>query len=191
VTGRDDHISVAVRVAQVFDAIGVRHTIGGSMAASAAGEPRSTIDVDFVVALTHDHVTPLIEALGGEFYVAEDALHRAIDRLGSANLIHDSNIKVDLFIAGGTPLDEQQLARRQRVEVRPGQVIYIHPPEDILLQKLRWYRKGGGVSDRQWRDILGIIRTQGARLDRRYARSNAPALDVLPDLERALAEADN
>ena len=189
-TARDDHISVAVRVAQVFDAIGVLHTIGGSMAASAAGEPRSTIDVDFVVALTHEHVTPLIAALGHEFYVAEDALHRAIDTLGSANLIHDSNVKVDLFIAGGTPLDQQQLARRQRVEVRPGQVIFIHPPEDILLQKLRWYRRSSGILDRQWRDIIGIIRTQGKRLDRPYLYANAPALDVERDLERALQEAD-
>jgi len=131
VTGRDDHITVAIRVGHALDGIGVLHTIGGSIAASVAGEPRSTIDVDFVVALTHSHVSALIHALGDAFYVAEDSLHRAIDTLGAANLIHHAtNIKVDLFIAGGTPLDEQQLARRQRVEIRPDQVIYIHPPED-------------------------------------------------------------
>jgi hypothetical protein len=186
----DDHISVAVRVGKALDSIVVRHTIGGSIAASFAGEPRSTVDIDFVAALTHDDVRPLITALGNEFYVSEDALHRAIDILGSANLIHEaSNLKVDVFIAGGTPLDDQQLARRQRVEIRPGQVIYIHPPEDILLQKLRWYRKGGAVSDRQWRDILGIIRTQGTRLDRGYLEINAPVLDVDSDLDRAFVEA--
>lgn len=187
----DDHIAVAIRVATALDAIGVRHTIGGSIAASFAGEPRSTVDIDFVAALEHAHVTPFAAALGAEFYIAEDALHRAIDTLGSANLIHQaSNLKVDVFIAGGTPLDDQQLARRQRVEVRPGQAIYIHPPEDILLQKLRWYRKGGGVSDRQWRDILGIIRTQADHLDREYVKANAPVLQVEHDLERALADAD-
>jgi hypothetical protein len=190
-TRADDHINVALRVGHALDAIGVRHTIGGSIAASFAGEPRLTVDIDFVVALTHADVAPFIAALNNEFYVAEEACHRAIDTLGTANIIHEaSNLKVDLFIAGGTPLDEQQLTRRQRVEVRPGQVIYVHPPEDIVLQKLRWYRRGGGVSDRQWRDILGIIRTQGNRLDRGYLELNAPVLSVQSDLHRAFVEAD-
>lgn len=189
-TGAVDPIAVAVRVGEILQQTGVRHTIGGSIAASFAGEPRSTIDIDFVVALRHDHVSPLVAALTPEFYVAAEALHRAIDSVGTANLIHeDSQIKVDFFIAGGTPLDDQQLTRRQRVEVRPGQVIYIHPPEDILLQKLRWYRKGGGVSDRQWRDIIAILRAQGDRLDREYLSANAPAIDVAPLLDRALRDA--
>lgn len=189
-TGAVDPIAVAVRVGEILQGIGVRHTIGGSIAASFAGEPRSTIDIDFVVALTHDHVSPLAAALTPEFYIAAEALHRAIETLGTANLIHEeSQIKVDLFIAGGTPLDDQQLTRRQRVEVRPGQVIYIHPPEDILLQKLRWFKKGGAVSDRQWRDILGIIRTQGDRLDRGYLAANAPAIEVEALLDRALRDA--
>ena len=105
----------------------------------------------------------------------------------AANLIHhDSSVKIDLFVAGGTPLDSQQIARRLRVELA-GRVLYVHPPEDILLQKLRWYRKGGEVSDRQWRDITGIVRVQGARLDRDYLHRNAPALDVTDLLERALS----
>jgi hypothetical protein len=124
-------------------------------------------------------------------YVAEEALYRAVETRGIANLIHqDSQLKVDLFVAGGTPLDDQQLARRQRLEIRPGQVIYIHPPEDVLLQKLRWYRMGGAVSDRQWRDIMGIIRTQRERLDRAYLAVNAPILGVDFELGRALREAD-
>ena len=183
-----DPIAVAVRVGRALDALGVRHTIGGSIAASFAGEPRSTIDIDFVVALDRAQVAPLVAALP-DFYVAEEALYRAVETRGTANLIHqDSQLKVDLFVAGGTPLDEQQLARRQRLEIRPGQVIYIHPPEDVLLQKLRWYRMGGEVSDRQWRDIVGIIRTQGARLDRQYLAANAPVLGVELELARALRE---
>jgi len=186
VTAQADPLALAVRVGAALDSIGVRHTIGGSIAASFAGEPRSTIDVDFVVALTRDQVVPLVTALP-DFYVAEDALYRAVETKGSANAIHqDTQIKVDFFVAGGTPLDEQQLARRQRVEVRPGQLIYIHPPEDVLLQKLRWYRMGGGVSDRQWRDIMGIIRTQGDRLDRAYLIAHAPTLGVADELSRAV-----
>ena len=183
-----DAIAVAVRVGEALDAIGVGHTIGGSIAASFAGEPRSTIDIDFVVALNRSQVAPLVAALP-DFYVAEEALYRAVESRGTANLIHQaSQIKVDMFVAGGTPLDAQQLARRLRIEVRPGQVIYIHPPEDVLLQKLRWYQMGREVSDRQWRDIIGIIRTQGDRLDRDYLTVNAPILGVDRELERALQE---
>lgn len=184
-----DPIALAVRVGGALDAIGIRHTIGGSIAASFAGEPRSTIDIDFVVALSREQVAPLIAALP-DFYVAEESLYRAVETNGTANAIHqDSQLKVDFFVAGGTPLDDQQLARRQRVEIRPDQVIYIHPPEDVLLQKLRWYRIGDAVSDRQWRDIKGIIRTQRERLDRAYLVTNAPVLGVEDLLDRALAEA--
>lgn len=185
-----DAISVAIRVGDIFDRIGVRYTIGGSIAASLAGEPRATIDIDLVAALGHDDVAPLLTALGADFYASAEALHRAIDQLESVNLIDQTtSIKVDVFIAGGTPLDDQQLSRRKRIEIRPGQGIYVHPPEDILLQKLRWFRKGGERSDRQWRDIIGIIRTQAERLERAYLEANAPALEVEPLLRRALQEA--
>lgn len=185
-----DAIAVAVRVSEILDRLGIRYTIGGSIAASIAGEPRATIDIDMVVALQRADVAPLLEAIQTEFYVAEAALRRAVDALGTANLIHhDTNIKVDLFVAGGTPLDDQQLARRQRVEVKPGQILYVHPPEDILLQKLRWYLRGGEGSDRQWRDIIGIIRTQGDQLDRTYLAANAPVIEVEALLSRALREA--
>jgi hypothetical protein len=97
-------------------------------------------------------------------------------------------VKVDLFVAGGTPLDAQQLERRQEVTLGAGRTIHVHPPEDILLQKLRWYRLGGDASDRQWRDVLGIIRVQGARLDREYLRRSAATINVTDLLERALNE---
>lgn len=185
-----DPIDVALRVAAILESAGVCYTIGGSIASSLAGEPRSTLDIDIVVAMSHADVAPLLKVLGSGFYVSREALHRAVDTLSTVNLIdQETNVKIDLFIAGGTPLDEQQLARRRAVEVRPGRILYVHPPEDILLQKLRWYRKGGGISDRQWRDILAIIRTQREDLDRSYLAANAPVLNVEADLSRAIREA--
>jgi hypothetical protein len=107
-----------------------------------------------------------------------------------ANLIHQSTpLKGDIHVAGATALDDQQLRRRQKVDVGGGRTLHVHPPEDILLQKLRWYRRGGEMSDRQWRDTLGIIRIQGSGLDRDYLHRNAPALQVAGLLDRALNEA--
>ena len=181
-----DPIGVALIVTRALDALGVAHTIGGSIASSIAGEPRSTIDIDIVAALEERHVAALVAALSEAFYVDEQALLRAARERSAANLIHhDTSVKIDLFVAGGTPLDSEQIARRLKVEIG-GRVLYVHPPEDILLQKLRWYRKGGEVSDRQWRDILGIVRVQGARLDRNYLHQNAPVLEVTDLLQRAL-----
>ena len=69
------------------------------------------------------------------------------------------------------------------------QSVYISSAEDNILSKLEWYRLGGEVSDRQWRDILGVIKTQGERLDLTYLRQWAAALNVTDLLEKALLEA--
>jgi hypothetical protein len=186
-----DPLGVAWSVSQALAELGVVHTIGGSLAASLAGEPRSTIDIDVVAALEEFHVQPLVAALSPAFYVDESGLRRALRERSSTNLIHQATqLKVDLFIAGGTALDTQQLARRRTVDVGHGRILPFHPPEDILLQKLRWYQMGGRSSDRQWRDIQGIIRVQGQRLDRAYLREHAPTLGIEALLIDALNEGE-
>jgi hypothetical protein len=186
-----DPLAVAWTISQALVQLGVVHTIGGSLAASFAGEPRSTIDIDVVAALEEFHVDPLVTALSPAFYIDADGLRRALRERSSTNLIHEATqLKVDLFVAGGTALDTQQLARRRSVDVGDGRVLPVHPPEDILLQKLRWYQMGGRSSDRQWRDIQGIIRVQGPRLDRMYLREHAPALGIEALLIDALNEGD-
>ena len=108
----------------------------------------------------------------------------------SANVIDTlTSLKVDLFMAGGTPLDRDALDRRvATVSADVEHPLYVHTPEDVLLQKLRWYRKGGEVSDRQWRDVIGIVRVQGARLDPSYLPYGAGLLGVTDLLDRVLAQ---
>jgi hypothetical protein len=187
-----DPIPTAIAVARIFDRLGILHTIGGSIAASVAGEPRSTVDIDFVVAITEAQIPATVAAFSPAFYIDEESLRRAVGAHGTTNLIEQATqIKVDLFIAGGTPLDELQLRRRRTIDLGEGRTISVHPPEDILLQKLRWYRDGGETSDRQWRDIVSIVRVQGQRLDRDSRRLTAPILSVTSLLERALEQADS
>lgn len=184
--GGVDAIAVALRVTRVLDSLGIISSIGGSIASSVAGEPRSTIDVDLVAAIEERHVPMLVAALIDEFYVDEAAFSRAVRTRRSTNLIHQaSQFKVDIFPAGGTPLDDRLLSRRRAIDVA-GRTIHVHSPEDILLQKLRWFRLGGESSDQQWRDVRGIVRVQAERLDRAYLRAHAPALDVADLVERVL-----
>jgi len=145
-TGTVDPIDTAILVSRVLDRLGVLYSVGGSIASSFAGEPRSTLDIDIVAAIEERHVEALAAGLSPDFYVDVDALRRAIRTHTSTNIIQQSTqLKVDLFIAGGTPLDAGQLQRRLSIDLGPGRCLFVHPPEDILLQKLRWYRLGGEV----------------------------------------------
>jgi hypothetical protein len=113
-----DPIAVAAVVIGVLERLGISNTIGGSIAASFAGEPRSTVDIDVVVSLGEDQIAALVAALSPDFYVDEDAVRRAVRAHSTVNVIHIATmLKVDIFVAGGTPLDEEQLARRLWVRV--------------------------------------------------------------------------
>jgi hypothetical protein len=108
VTPPIDPIAVAVLVAERLERIGILHTIGGSIASAIAGEPRTTIDIAVVAAVEEPDITAIVEEFARDFYVDEDALRRAVRERGGTNLIHQaSQIKVDLHVAGGTPLDVQ------------------------------------------------------------------------------------
>ena len=186
----NDPVGVALAAARALEACGLRYLVGGSLASSLSGEPRSTLDVDIVVALSPGDVQRLVEALGHEFDVDERSVVRAVHGRSSVNVFHRATaIKVDLFVMGGTPLDEEQMERRQRVPVTATDHLYAYTPEDILLQKLLWFRKGHEVSDRQWRDVLGILLVQGTALDRAYVSERAERIGVADLLARAVSEA--
>jgi hypothetical protein len=185
VTGILDVLGLVITA---FERARVRYTIGGSFASSFAGEPRASLDADIVVEMDRDHVAPFVEALGTAFYLDEEALRRAVMAGSSTNVIHHaSGVKVDLFVASSA-LDRQQLERRRPVTVDGNRTWYVHSPEDILLQKLLWYRRGNESSDRQWRDILGIVLVRGDSLDRAYVDDTAATLQLTDLLERARRE---
>jgi len=110
----------------------------------------------------------------------------------SVNLIHlATNIKVDLFVVGGDGPGVIQIQRHQprQLSEDPASVVFFHSHEDILLQKLQWYRAGGEVSDRQWRDVLAVARVRGKGLDRDYLSRQARVMGVADLLGRLMSAA--
>ncbi|HOG45663.1 MAG TPA: hypothetical protein PLJ35_14140 [Anaerolineae bacterium] len=188
----DEPIAAALLVIDALEALGVPNMIGGSLASAVYGVARSTLDVDLVADLPMEQVAPLAAALHDAFYLDVEAMRDAIRRQGSFNLIHlETMFKVDVFVLKRRPYDQAEFARRteQVVATEPERTACVASAEDTVLTKLEWYRMGGEVSERQWRDVLGVLMAQEGRLDLAYLRRWAPPLGVADLLERALSEA--
>ena len=184
---------ITVKVTSLLEKLHVRYLIGGSLASTLHGIVRTTLDSDIVAELRPEHVGAFVGELKDEFYIDEEMLAEAIDRQSSFNIIHkDSFFKVDVFVPKTRPFVEEQLSRAQRqiLSVEPPAEALVATPEDTLLAKLEWYRNGGEISERQWRDVLGILEVQGGNLELDYLRRWAKELKVSDLLERALTEAN-
>ena len=178
-------------VVEALENLGVNYHIGGSVASSIYGIIRATIDADLVANLELKHVRPLVKLLEADYYIDEDSVRDAVKRRGSFNAIYlDTMLKVDVFIPKSRLFDQEELRRIQLQPLIEGfRPFYVASPEGTILNKLEWYRMGGEVSDRQWNDILGVLKVQGANLDMAYLQRWAVALKVSDLLERALVDA--
>lgn len=110
---------------------------------------------------------------------------------GSFNIVHiESAVKVDIFVAGSDPLDRERLRRRRRIVVGAignQATLYVDTAEDVVLRKLEWYRRGADTSERQWRDVLAVLRVQ-QHLEQTYLRTWSTRLEITDLLNRALKE---
>jgi hypothetical protein len=157
------------------------------LASSLQGEPRATNDIDFVIALPLGKVGELAAALGGEFEVDTDTLRDAVLRASCANAFYLPVVtKIDFFGRGYEPFDESEFSRRRTTLVTAlGESLVVKAPEDTVLRKLLWFRDGGEVSEKQWRDIVSVLQISGDEMDQTYLAGWASRLHVSELLERA------
>lgn len=187
--GFSGSLEVVLHVIEILNDLGVRYHLGGSFASAIHGVPRQTRDADLVVDLAPTQGQRLAERLGGDFYVDSEVVSEAVAARGSFNVIHlASGFKVDFFVVGTTNYDAVEFERSelQQIVADPPRSAYVKSAEDTVLRKLLWYRDGGEVSDRQWRDVLGILMTQGETLDPDYLQKWAFSLGLAALLKRAL-----
>jgi hypothetical protein len=185
--GEPDALDIALCVAAAIEKVGGAYFVGGSLASSVQGEPRATNDVDIVLELPLGRIRDFIDTLGSDFEVDADALRQALLQGSSCNIFFLPFLtKIDLFGVGPTPYDEIEFARRSPMVVREPDVrLVVKSPEDTVLRKLWWFRKGGEVSERQWRDVVQVLRFSGAAMDTGYLARWADELGVADLLARA------
>lgn len=186
-----DIIEVVVKVTRAFEKLGIGYQVGGSLASSAFGVPRATLDVDLVADIKLDQAPEIAELLKDEFYVDSDMISEAIRKQSSFNLIHlETLFKVDVFPLKDRPFDRKAFSRRfsKAVSQEASDTLFFATPEDVILNKLEWYKAGEGISERQWNDVLGVLKVQGSGLDMAYLKQWAQELNLIDLLQTAMDE---
>lgn len=187
-----DAVLVLDQLATLLEGLAVPFVVGGSLASGSWGEPRSTHDVDVLIRLESDRIEPLVAALKPSFYVDIESVRDALREARAFNVIHMGRYqKIDLFVAGPSALDVAQLESPVPRRLAPDfeRAFPVTAPELIVLRKLDWYRKGDMVSERQWRDVLAVLRVQAGRLNAELMNGLASQVGLTELLGRARAEA--
>lgn len=187
---QSDLLLAVAPVVTALEQLGVAYSVVGSIASSAHGVARASIDADLVVDLQADHVDSLVRLLEREYYIEREAVALAVERRSQVNVVHLATmLKVDLYMLTDRSFDRRSFDRRrpQALEPETTHLYQIATAEDTILHKLEWYREGGEVSERQWDDVVGILKVQGDHLDFDYLRSVAATLGTEDLLSRALA----
>lgn len=169
-------------LASVCDRLGLRLQVGGSVATSAYGVARTTLDVDVVIDLPAALVTPFVEALEAQYLVERGAVADAVNRRGSFNLIHQGTvIKIDVFVPTLEGFGRESFRRERRDTLEASgnaRTFALATPEDMILHKLVWYELGHRIATRQWDDVVGVVAVNGASLDWEYISRWAALLGV-------------
>ena len=180
-----DPISMVYELHPFFENLGIPYYVTGGVAASCHGEPRSTLDLDLVIEIEQSDIDLLGTALTeAGFYVPETNLENVINGSEATLCVtHQTQcVKVDITISKGLAFDRSKMQRRELVD----DAFYVCSPEDTILQKLRW--GSASRSEKQWRDVQGILRIQGDSLNLEYLKDWAKQLRLSEQLSKAFED---
>ncbi len=152
----------------VLERLKIPYLVTGSMATINYGEPRFTNDIDMVVALVPSQIDAFCDAFPSpDFYCSRDAVRQAVDRDFQFNILHPtSGLKIDVMIPSDTEFNRSRLARGRELPTGVSETAQFASPEDVIIKKLEYYKAGN--SEKHLRDIAGVLRVQGEKVDREY-----------------------
>ncbi|MDL1877717.1 hypothetical protein FBQ85_21515 [Cytophagia bacterium CHB2] len=180
-------IALAIRQ---LDHLKIPYYISGGVASIIYGEPRLTNDADLVIRIFPFHIPKLVQAFENEFVISAGAIQTALQGRRAFNMIHvDTAFKIDFYpISDDDDLEIDAFARRRLNDIGAGEV-WLASAEDVILAKLRWFRFGGEVSETQWRDVLGVLKVQGEKLDFAYLSAQAQRFGLKDLFDQAREDA--
>ena len=183
-----DSISLAIQLQTIFTDLGIPHYITGGVAAATYGEPRTTRDLDVVIALIPLQLDTLVQRLEHDGFYVPGVEEIRSGQLSTLGITHQETIaRADLMLAGNSTFEQRQFQRRRAIDIPNRGTLYLASPEDLILNKLRWREQS--QSEKQWRDILGILKVQNQTLDFNYLNQQADILELTGALVQALTKA--
>jgi hypothetical protein len=187
----EELLAVVLPIVEVLEKLNVPYLVGGSVASSLHGIPRSTNDCDMVADIKETQIGDFVSDLQDRYYLSEEAIRSAIRQQSSFNLIHlETMLKVDIFVLKNADFEQITFSRQQSVQIEKAQRAFnFYQPEDIALHKLVWYDAGGRMSEKQWLDILGIFKVQAANLDKAYIEEWGQLLGLADLVQKAFEDA--
>ncbi len=183
-----DSIQLAAQLHELFVANSISYYVTGGVAAVAYGETRTTQDLNVVLAVEFTELTriaAIFETAG--FYVSglDDVIAK---RMSSFQVTQIATIsRADLMIPAETEFSRIQLTRRQTIPISTGRDVYFASPEDVIINKLIWGKQS--QSEKQWRDVLSIMKTQRESLEYNYLKEWTNKLGIASDYLQATIEA--
>lgn len=154
----------------------------GGLAVSFWGLPRTTHDIDIVIKLQKKDKDKIIEAFKKDFYISEKALNLAIEKKFTFNIIHyQSGLKIDFWLLKKDPFRISEFKRRKKKKIF-GKEIFIISPEDLILEKLLWFKQT--QSTRHLEDIEGILKI--SKINQNYLKNWASQQSTIKILKKIL-----
>ncbi|MCF7885245.1 MAG: hypothetical protein K9M80_02015 [Candidatus Marinimicrobia bacterium] len=152
------------------------------------------MDIDIIADIQKNHIPHLMEQLKNDYYIDENMIKEAIQHSTSFNIVHlETAMKVDVFIKKNNSYGNRSLERKLKkslTEDMENTQFNFASPEDIILNKLKWYKIGNKVSERQWLDVLGVIKVQQNSLDIEYMKKWSKQLGIFGLLIKAFKESE-
>jgi hypothetical protein len=160
-------LEVLQRITAALDQAGIAYMLTGSFASVYYGSPRSTQDIDLVIAANPKQLQAFIAGLPrGEYYTDLDAALEAHKRESLFNVIDlKTGWKIDMILRKGRPFSQEEFGRRQLLNMQ-GVSLFVASAEDVILSKLEWSKLA--QSQRQMEDAEGILKIRGDSLDHFY-----------------------
>jgi len=166
-----------LKIVPILDKLKIDYFITGGFAVSVWGRPRATFDIDIVVKLIEPNIKPLAKLLkqvSKAGYIDEDVARKAVRQKREFNFIDsDTGLKVDFWVEKDNLETKTQFNRRIAKKIN-NQKVYFISPEDLILNKLKWYKQTD--SDRHLEDVESIFKISGEKLDKNYLKQQAERL---------------